>query len=121
MEPYSWLMFDIYGGGNQTYNGVFIMTATACSVTVRLSRAGSTTLAAANLNCWVELHLGPSTRGIRNTFGRPTTASVLIPDRARDNQAAFAAYAGRAVRPSRPCTLRICLPTVSSDGRPKPE
>ncbi|MEJ2717766.1 MAG: hypothetical protein P8182_11590, partial [Deltaproteobacteria bacterium] len=99
-EPYNWLMFDIYGGGNQTYNGIFIndghgMLGDGYAFAGRIDYA-----AASNLNCWVSYMWAHRLEEYGTTFGQfnsigTTTGLVNLNNFANDAGRGFVpAYAG---------------------------
>jgi hypothetical protein len=102
MEPYSWLMFDIYGGGNQTYDGVFIsdgrgMLSDGYAFAGRIDYA-----AASNLNCWFSYIWAHRLEEYGTHFGQYNSVGLNSALGPGTNQAAFAGYAGRAFVPVGP-------------------
>jgi hypothetical protein len=100
MEPYEWLMFNVYGGGNQTFGGLFApsdghgMMSDAYAYAARLDYA-----LAANLNIWASYLWAHRLERAGTGFG--TTDSVGMPflffiGDSAGRLATFAALAGRA-------------------------
>jgi len=97
MEPYNWLMFDIYGGGNQTFDGIFVSDGHGFMGDGYVFAGRIDYAAASNLNCWATYTWAHRLEEYSTLFGQYNSLGLSAPGYATNaNVANFAADAGRA-------------------------
>jgi hypothetical protein len=101
LDPYNWLMFDIYGGGNQSYGSGFTADEHG-TMSDGYCYAGRVDYAvASNLNIWLSYIWAHRLERAGTRFGQFRNDGTPFPLNAAGvaTQAAFAVNAGRAAVP----------------------